>query len=159
MNVYLMVEWIPLILTMSRQLSRPRLETHLKIHQQKLIPIKDIFSQGKINLPATGGLAGAGMMIVHNPDRKINIVGIHDHELTGLDVVTAATHLDTQEGPVIGNFHEYAHVGKGRSIHATGQMEWFNCKVDDRSKVVGGVQRIETPDGYVFPHSIESVSV
>ena len=35
-------------------------------------------------------------------------------------------------------------------------MEWFNCKVDDRSKVVGGAQRIETPDGHVFPLSIES---
>ena len=35
-------------------------------------------------------------------------------------------------------------------------MEWFNCKVDDTSKVVGGVQRIETSDGYVIPLSIES---
>ena len=35
-------------------------------------------------------------------------------------------------------------------------MEWFNCKVDDRSKVVKGAQRIETPDGHVFPLSIES---
>ena len=30
----------------------------------------------------------------------------------------------------------------------------INCMVDDRS-IVGGVQRIETPDGYVFPLSIE----
>ena len=51
---------------------------------------------------------------------------------------------------------KYAHLGKGRSIHADGQMEWFNYKVDDRSKVVGGAQRNETPDGYVFPLSIES---
>ena len=35
-------------------------------------------------------------------------------------------------------------------------MKWFNCELDDRSKVVGGAQRIETPDGYVFPLSIES---
>ena len=35
-------------------------------------------------------------------------------------------------------------------------MELFKCKVDDRSKVVGGAQRMETPDGYVFPLSIES---
>ena len=35
-------------------------------------------------------------------------------------------------------------------------MEWFNCKVDDRSNVVGGAQRIETSDGYVIPISIES---
>ena len=36
------------------------------------------------------------------------------------------------------------------------QMEWFNCKVDDRSKVVGGAQKLETSDGYVITLSIES---
>ena len=49
-----------------------------------------------------------------------------------------------------GIFREYAHLGKGRSIHAARQMELLNCKVDDRSKSVGGAQRIETPDGHVF---------
>ena len=63
--------------------------------------------------------------------------------------------MDTQKGPIIGIFHEYAHLGKGRSIHAAGQIESFNCKVDDRSKVVGSAQRIETSDGYVIPLSIE----
>ena len=58
--------------------------------------------------------------------------------------------------PIIGGFHEYAHLGKGRSIHAAGQMEWFNCQVDDRSKIVGGAQQIETSEGYVIPLSIES---
>ena len=82
-------------------------------------------------------------------------MGIDDHELMGLDVLTATAPFDTQRH-VIGIFHEYAHLGKGRSIHAAGQMEWFNCKVDDRSKVVGGAQRIETPHGYMFPLSIES---
>ena len=70
--------------------------------------------------------------------------------------MTAAALFDTQKGPVIGLFHEYARLGKGRCIHAAGQMEWFNCKVHDSSMVVGGAQRIETPDGYVFPLSIES---
>ena len=96
------------------------------------------------------------MRVLQKTHRKINIVGIDDHELTGLTVVTAPALLDTQKGPIIGIFHEYAHLGKVRSIHATGQMEWFNCKVDDRSKVVGGSQRIETSDGYVIPLSIES---
>ena len=57
---------------------------------------------------------------------------------------------------IIGVIHEYAHLGKVRSIHAAGQMEWFNCQVDDRSKIVGGAQRIETSEGYVIPLSIES---
>ena len=71
-------------------------------------------------------------------------------------MVTAAALLDTQKGPIIGIFHEYAHLGKGKSIHASGQMEWFNCQVDDRSKIVGGAQQIETSEGYVIPLSIES---
>ena len=96
------------------------------------------------------------MRVIHTTPRKINIVGIDDHELTGLNVVTAAALLDTQQGPIIGIFHEYAHLGKGKSIHASGQMEWFNCQVDDRSKIVGGAQRVETPEGYVIPLSIET---
>ena len=109
-----------------------------------------------IDRGANGGLAGADMRVIHTTPRKINIVGIDDHELTGLNVVTAAALLDTQKGPIIGIFHEYAHLGKGKSIHASGQMEWFNCQVDDRSKIVGGAQRVETPEGYVIPLSIET---
>ena len=63
--------------------------------------------------------------------------------------------MDTQKGPIIGVFHEYAHLGKGKSIHAAGQLEWFNCKVDDRSQHVGGAQSIQTSEGYVIPLSIE----
>ena len=96
------------------------------------------------------------MRVLQKTFRKINIFGIDDHELTGLDVVTAAALHDTQKGAIIGIFHEYVHLGKGRSIHAAGHMEWFNCKVDDRSKVVCGAERIETSDGYVIPLSIES---
>ena len=96
------------------------------------------------------------MRLIQKTHRKINIIGIDDHELTGLNVVTGAVLLDTQKGPIIGIFHECTHLGKGRSIHAVGQMEWFNCKVDDRSKVVRGTHRNETSDGYVIPLSIES---
>ena len=96
------------------------------------------------------------MRVIHTTPRNINIVGIDDHELTGLNMVTAATLLDTQKGPIIGVFHEYAHLGKGRSIHAACQMEWFNCQVDDRSKIVGGAQSIKTSEGSVIPISIES---
>ena len=112
MNVYLMVEWMVewthLILMMSFQLSRPRLETHLKIHK-KSIPIKDMFllelnkfMDHLVDRGANGGLAGADMRVLQKTDRKIDIVFIDDHELTGLAVVTAATPFDTQKGPVMG---------------------------------------------------------
>ena len=128
----------------------------LHTHQRYVFVRVNQSNHHLIDRDANGGLAGADMRVIHTTPRKINIVGIDDHELTGLNVVTAAALLDTQKGPIIGIFHEYAHLGKGKSIHASGQMEWFNCQVDDRSKIVGGAQRIETSEGYIIPLSIES---
>ena len=72
---------------------------------------------------ANRGLAGSDMRVIHKTRRKINISGIDNHEVTGLDVVTAATLLNTSLGKVIGIFNEYAYLGKGSSIHSSGQLE------------------------------------
>ena len=139
-----------------RDISSHDSSRQIHTHQRYVFARVNQSNHHLIDRGANGGLAGADMRVIHTTPRKINIVGIDDHELTGLNVVTAAALLDTQKGPIIGVFHEYAHLGKGRSIHAAGQMEWFNCQVDDRSKIVGGAQRIETSEGYVIPLSIES---
>ena len=100
---------------------------------------------------ANGGLAGSDMGVIQKTDRKINISGIDNHEVTGLDVVTAATLLNTSLGKVIGIFNEYAYLGKGSSIHSSGQLEWFKTLVDEKSIKVGGTQLITTLDGYSIP--------
>ena len=100
---------------------------------------------------ANGGLAGSDMRVIYKTHRKINISGIDNHEVTGLDVVTAATLLNTSLGKVIGIFNEYAHLGKGSSIHSSGQLEWFKTHVDEKSIKVGGTQLITTLDGYSVP--------
>ena len=100
---------------------------------------------------ANGGLAGSDMRVIHKTHRKINISGIDNHEVTGLDVVTAATLLNTSLGKVIGIFNEYAYLGKGSSIHSSGQLEWFKTNVDEKSIKVGGTQLITTLDGYSVP--------
>ena len=100
---------------------------------------------------ANGGLAGSDMRVIHKTYRKINISGIDNHEVTGLDVVTAATLLNTSLGKVIGIFNEYAYLGKGSSIHSSGQLEWFKTNVDEKSIKVGGTQLITTLDGYSVP--------
>ena len=100
---------------------------------------------------ANGGLAGSDMRVIYKPHRKINISGIDNHEVTGLDVVTAATLLNTSLGKVIGIFNEYAYLGKGSSIHSSGQLEWFKTHVDEKSIKVDGTQLITTLDGYSVP--------
>ena len=91
------------------------------------------------------------MHVIHRTYRKINIQGIDNHEVTGLDVVTAATPLNTSQGKVIGIFNEYTYLGKGSSIHSSGQLEWFKTNVDETSVKVGGTQLITTLDGYSVP--------
>ena len=123
-----------------RDISSHESSSQIQTHQRYAFARVNRSNHHLIDRGANGGVAGADMRVIHTTPRKINIFGIDDHELTGLNVVTAAALLDTQKGPIIGVFHEYAHLGKGRSIHAAGQMEWFNCQVDDRSKIVGGAQ-------------------
>ena len=91
------------------------------------------------------------MSVIHRTYRKINIQGIDNHEVTGLDVVTAATLLNTSPGKVIGIFNEYAYLGKGSSIHSSGQLERFKTNVDEKSVKVAGTQPITTLDGYSVP--------
>ena len=108
-------------------------------------------NQQLVDHGANGGLAGSDMRVIHRTYRKINIQGIDNHEVTGLDVVTAATLLNTSQGKIIGLFNKYAHLGKGSSIHSSGQLEWFKTNVDEKSVKVGGTQLITTLDGYSVP--------
>ena len=108
-------------------------------------------NQQLVDHDANGGLAGSDMHVIHRTYLKINIQGIDNHEVTGLDVVTAATLLNTSQGKVIGIFNEYAYLGKGSSIHSSGQLEWFKTNVDEKSVKVGGTQLITTLDGYSVP--------
>ena len=66
-------------------------------------------------------------------------------------MVTAATPLNTSQGKIIGIFNEYTYLGKGSSIHSSGQLEWFQTNVDEKSVKVGGTQLITTLDGYSVP--------
>ena len=108
-------------------------------------------NQQLVDRGANGGLAGSDMRAIHKTHRKINIQGIDNHEVTGLDVVTTATLLNTSQGKVIGIFNEYAYLGKGACIHSSGQCEWFKTNVDEESVKVGGTQLITTLDGYSVP--------
>ena len=64
--------------------------------------------------------------------------------------------MDSQHGPVIAIFHQYAHMGSGKSIHSSIQLEAFGLEVNDKScKVTGGRQRIVAPDDYIHPLQIK----
>ena len=109
-----------------------------------------------IDRGANGGVAGADVRVIDVTSRSVNVQGISDHQLTDLKIVSCGGVTETQHGPVIAIFHQYAHVGKGKTIHASIQLEAFNLDVNEKSiKVPGGLQRIKTPDGYVHPLKVK----
>ena len=123
----------------------------IQVCQRYLFQHANHTNQQLVDRGANGGLAGSEMHVIHKTHRKINIQAIDNREVTGLDVVTAATLLNTSQGKVIGIFNEYAYLGKGSSIHSSGQLEWFKTNVDEKSVKVGGTQLINTLDGYSVP--------
>ena len=124
---------------------------HIQVCQCYLLQHANHTNQQLVDHGANGGLAGSDMHVIHRTYRKINIQRIDNHEVTGLDVVTAATLLNTPQGKVIGIFNEYAYLWKGSSIHSSGQLECFQTNVDETSVNVGGTQQITTLDGYSVP--------
>jgi hypothetical protein len=102
---------------------------------------------------ANGGVAGCDVRVISKgmPHRRVNIQGIDNHQMTGLELGTVGGVVRTQRGLVIAVFHQYALYGKGPTIHASGQLEHYKNVVDDKSVHVGGKQCVTTLDGYVMP--------
>ena len=87
--------------------------------------------------------------------RTVDVYGIDNHEITNVPIVTAGAVVPSQNGEVIAIFNQYAHTGQGKTIHSSGQLEWFHNDVNDRSnKIKGGLQLIKTNDGYAHPIDI-----
>ena len=105
-----------------------------------------------IDRGANGGIAGDDMrLICFDKDRRINVQGIDNHQLPQLKIGTFGATVNTQNGPVILIFNQYAYHGKGKTIHSSLQLEDNSVAVDDKSKRMGGSQTLSTTDGYVIP--------
>ena len=125
--------------------------SQIQVCQHYLFQHTNHTNQQLVDHGANEGLAGPDMRGIHRTYRKIKIQDIGNHEVADLDVVTAATLLNTPQGKVTGIFNEYAYLWKGSSIHSSGQLEWLQTNVDETSVKVGGTQLITTLEGYSVP--------
>ena len=75
-----------------------------------------------IDRGANGGVAGADVRIIETTHRAVNVQGVSDHQVTDLKIVTAGGVVQMQHGPAIAIFHQYAHLGTGKTIHLSIQL-------------------------------------
>jgi hypothetical protein len=105
-----------------------------------------------IDRSANGGIAGIDTRVIErHPHRTDDIRGSDNHEITSIPIVTAGAVTRSQRGDVILIMHQYAYHPQ----QAFCQSESFANDVNDKSiNVPGGLQHIQTVNGYVFPLSI-----
>jgi hypothetical protein len=110
-----------------------------------------------IDRGANGGIAGNDCRVIEvhdQPQRYVNVEGIDGHVMERRRLVTAGAVTHSNRGPVILIMHQYAHSGKGHSIHSSPQLEWNGVDVDNKSARVSGKQRLVTFDGFSIPTNI-----
>ena len=107
-----------------------------------------------IDRGANGGIAGDDVKVISYTDRLVDVTGIDNHQITSIRIGTVGAVAESQRGSVIVIMHQYALHQRNRTIHSCVQLEHFKNQVDDRSLKAGGMQRVTTNDGYVFPLDI-----
>jgi hypothetical protein len=100
---------------------------------------------------ANGGIAGSDTRRISDTGRTVDVVGIDDHELPSISIVSAGAVVSTHLGPAIVILNQYGWYPAGGTVHSSGQMEHFGNIVDDRSMVVGGRQHVVTMGDYISP--------
>ena len=113
--------------------------------------------QSLIDLGANGGISGSDVCIVSTSDCMANVQGIDNHQVADIPIVTARGVTNSKQGPILIILHQYVHVGKGKTIHSSIQLETFGNNMNDCSLMVShSLQHIKTLDGHHIPLNIKA---
>jgi hypothetical protein len=103
-----------------------------------------------IDRGANGVVAGTDVRVIFKTGQTVDVRGNDNHQCTNIDIGTVGVVIQAQKGPLIGIMHQYALLNKGATI------QWYKNDVNDKSiNVPGGLQRIQTLNGYIIPLSIK----
>ena len=112
-----------------------------------------------IDRGCNGSFLGEDTRILSLKDNYFaDVIGMNNSKAFQAPIGTGCMKINTLQGLIIGIFNQYATGGKGHTIHSALQMEAFGLKVDDKSRLLPGLnskQAIVTPDGYEIPLSIQ----
>jgi hypothetical protein len=105
---------------------------------------------------ANGGIGGSDVRKLHDiAGTRVNITGIDRHQVTDVPLAVCAGFMKTTRGgDVIGIFNNYAYMGHAKTIHSAPQLDFSGHTVDEKSRKVGGLQRITSKNGYIIPITI-----
>ena len=68
-------------------------------------------------------MAGEDVMIIERGERYATVNGIDGPTVQDLPICTVAAQVKSNKGPIILIMHQYAFLGKGKTIHSSGLLE------------------------------------
>ena len=101
-------------------------------------------------------MSGSDVRVIEQTLQSADVTGLAEHAVKDLPIATVAAVLNSSRGNIIGIFHQYAHLGTGKTIHSANQMRHFGIEISDAPLTMAGKQRIHHPDGYIIPLSIRN---
>ena len=111
--------------------------------------------RGLMDRGANGSLAGINdVRVISLTGEHIDVQGIDNHTLNKIPLGTVGCVVQSQRGDVLLICHQYAVMGRGKTIHSCIQWEAFGNTVDEKSIQFGGTQSVTTPCGYRIPLDI-----
>jgi hypothetical protein len=78
---------------------------------------KQRISGALIDGGANGGLSGSDVRVISKTLSSADVTGIGEKSLSNLSLCTVGAVIQTNQGPIIGIFSQYAHYVKGQTIN------------------------------------------
>jgi len=102
-----------------------------------------------------GGLAGNDVKVLETTQKTVSVSGIADAKLEDVPIGNVAGLVQSNKGPIVCIFNQYAIHGKDKTIHSSLQLRSFLNDINDIPKSLpGGKQQLTTSDGFVIPLAI-----
>jgi hypothetical protein len=79
---------------------------------------------------ANGGVSGSDVTVIEISNCRADVTDIGEQTIQALPIALVAL-IQTKSGFIIGMFYQYAHIGKGRTIHSANQMRKWGVIVND----------------------------
>ena len=102
-----------------------------------------------------GGLSGEDVCVIEQTLFTDDVLGLDAHLVSDLPLATVAGVISTSQGPIIGIFHQYAHLGKGKTIHSSTQLRQFGIDVHDTPISLHGFNVLNTLMAMLSPSLLE----
>jgi hypothetical protein len=101
-------------------------------------------------------MSGCDVRVIEQSILSADVTELADHAVKDIPITTVAGVLSSSRGKNIGIFHQYAHLGTGKTIYSANHMCHFGIEIASTPRALAGKQRIQHPDSYVIPLSIRN---